>query len=745
MSTNDTAMVESGIPRPSSSSGVRPITPSRLRFAPPALQPRGQNPPLLSPQRGQRSVSNLHQPVSQLQTPRDVSQGSAMLSSPAKHTRSQSTTASSNVSKLSRPSTASSGLSWGGPSGRKSTGGEQLVMAGSPPPNDDIEKRSVTRLPPSGKLSRQSSVGTVATSAGSAQPQLYVDSNASRLSPCPVLTVNEGDPRIRVCVRKRPLNKKESLKGDGDIIVFQDRRTLCVREPKVKVDLTKYIEDHQFTFDCVYDEHTSNQELYHTAVQPLVGAFFNKARVTCFAYGQTGSGKTHTMMGPSKGSSSNTDVPGLYLLAAQDIFALLDQPQFSNLSAYISFYEIYCGKLYDLLNERQLLFAREDGKQNIVIVGLQEKEVDNWETLMHIIDFGNGVRTTGTTGANVDSSRSHAILSITLKDENSKLHGKMSFIDLAGSERGADTVDTSRQTRMDGAEINKSLLALKECIRALDQDKRHTPFRGSKLTQVLKDSFIGDCRTVMIANVSPSASSCEHTLNTLRYADRVKELRRGKDDENETQAAAVSDYNVNGYLTEQDSNSISWAENARPKTAPDMSRVGYNPQRRDSVPMQIQKPVQQQVLTYQNDRNSVGTASMLESRIDSLDAMAREHEALIGQILQEEEDLIAMHRQHIDDMMELMKQEMLLLNAVDRPGSDVDEYVNGLDALLAHKMDAMTALRGRLAGFQDDLRKEETLSKHFHQQNREVLDVFDLSNDQDLQLTHDDLPDIKRP
>lgn len=79
---------------------------------------------------------------------------------------------------------------------------------------------------------------------------------------------------------------------------------------------------------------------------------------------------------------------------------------------------------------------------------------------------------------------------------------------------------------MDGAEINKSLLALKECIRALDQNKNHTPFRGSKLTLVLKDSFTGNCRTVMIGNISPSSQSSEHTLNTLRYADRVKELKR---------------------------------------------------------------------------------------------------------------------------------------------------------------------------------------------------------------------------
>jgi hypothetical protein len=101
---------------------------------------------------------------------------------------------------------------------------------------------------------------------------------------------------------------------------------------------------------------------------------------------------------------------------------------------------------------------------------------------MEVIAVGLASRTTGQTGANLDSSRSHAILQISLKTKTDKVYGKMSFIDLAGSERGADTVESNKQTRLDGAEINKSLLALKECIRALDQDKKHLPFRGSKLT-----------------------------------------------------------------------------------------------------------------------------------------------------------------------------------------------------------------------------------------------------------------------
>lgn len=147
---------------------------------------------------------------------------------------------------------------------------------------------------------------------------------------------------------------------------------------------------------------------------------------------------------------------------------------------------------------------------------------------METIANGLQSRTSGVTGANADSSRSHAILQLQLKNvrDQQREYGKMSFIDLAGSERGADTIDQNKQTRLDGAEINKSLLALKECIRALDLEKKHTPFRGSKLTQVLKDSFTGDSKTTMIANVSPANSCCEHTLNTLRYADRVKELKK---------------------------------------------------------------------------------------------------------------------------------------------------------------------------------------------------------------------------
>ena len=216
-------------------------------------------------------------------------------------------------------------------------------------------------------------------------------------------------------------------------------------------------------------------------------------------------------------------------MAASDIFTYLQQNRENGISIGVSYFEIYCGKLFDLLNERKKLQAREDAKQNINIVGLKRFSVTNPQELFEMIQFGNSIRVTSTTGKNLDSSRSHAILQIYVM-EGLKQKGILSFIDLAGNERGADTYEHDMQTRIDGAEISKSLLALKECIRALDQDKKHVPFRGSKLTMVLKDSFIGNCKTVMIGNVSPSLPNCEYTLNTLRYADRVKELKKdGKD------------------------------------------------------------------------------------------------------------------------------------------------------------------------------------------------------------------------
>ncbi|NXP51091.1 KIF24 protein, partial [Heliornis fulica] len=327
--------------------------------------------------------------------------------------------------------------------------------------------------------------------------------------------------KIRVCVRKRPLGLREERRGEVNIITVKDKETLLLHEKKEAVDLTQYILQHVFYFDEVFGESCTNQDVYMKTAHPLIQHVFNGGNATCFAYGQTGAGKTYTMIGTHRN-------PGLYALAAKDIFRHLEASQSrKDLIVLISFYEIYCGQLYDLLNGRKRLFAREDSKHVVQIVGLREVQVDSVDLLLEVILKGGKERSTGATGVNSDSSRSHAIIQIQIKDTSNRTFGRISFIDLAGSERAADARDSDRQTKMEGAEINQSLLALKECIRALDQEHAHTPFRQSKLTQVLKDSFIGNSKTCMIANVSPSHIATEHTLNTLRYADRVKELKKG--------------------------------------------------------------------------------------------------------------------------------------------------------------------------------------------------------------------------
>ncbi|KAM7099876.1 kinesin-like protein KIF2C isoform 10-T11 [Molossus nigricans] len=341
---------------------------------------------------------------------------------------------------------------------------------------------------------------------------------------CHPLTMTDPieEHRICVCVRKRPLNKQELAKKEIDVISVPSKCLLFVHEPKLKVDLTKYLENQAFCFDFAFDETASNEVIYRFTARPLVHTIFQGGKATCFAYGQTGSGKTHTMGGGKAQNASK----GIYAMASRDVFLLKNQPRYRNLGleVYVTFFEIYNGKLFDLLNKKAKLRVLEDGKQQVQVLGLQEHLVNCADDVIKMIDMGSACRTSGQTFANSNSSRSHACFQILLRTKG-RMHGKFSLVDLAGNERGADTSSADRQTRMEGAEINKSLLALKECIRALGQNKAHTPFRESKLTQVLRDSFIGEnSRTCMIAMISPGISSCEYTLNTLRYADRVKEL-----------------------------------------------------------------------------------------------------------------------------------------------------------------------------------------------------------------------------
>jgi len=337
--------------------------------------------------------------------------------------------------------------------------------------------------------------------------------------------VEVGNSKIFVVVRKRPLSRKEQLNGEIDNITCLNPKVI-VHECKIKVDgITKYLEDHQFYFDNTFSENESTQEIYDYTVGPMIEMVLNKGIVTCFAYGQTGSGKTYTMKG-----IENLAINHLFE-ECQNMYG-----EEHNLSFYISFFEIYGGRLYDLLNNKNKLQVLDDQNGKTQIYGLQEIYAGSPDEMRMIIDKGNSIRTTHNTVTNATSSRSHAICNIIIKEKNKKnkynFFGKLSLVDLAGSERAQETQSNNRVRRAEGAEINKSLLALKECIRALQARKNsgnseiHVPFRASKLTHVLRDSFVSKndkSKIIMISCINPSYISSNHTINTLRYSDRLKE------------------------------------------------------------------------------------------------------------------------------------------------------------------------------------------------------------------------------
>ncbi|KAL6615610.1 hypothetical protein ACP70R_037880 [Stipagrostis hirtigluma subsp. patula] len=535
--------------------------------------------------------------------------------------------------------------------------------------------------------------------------------------------------KIKVVVRKRPLNKKEISKKEEDIIDIEQRsNSLTVHETKLKVDLTEYVEKHEFVFDAVLDEDVSNDEVYRETVEPVVPAIFNRTKATCFAYGQTGSGKTYTMR-------------PLPLKASQDILRLMHHTYRNHgFQLFVSFFEIYGGKLFDLLNDRSKLCMREDGKQKVCIVGLQEYRVSDVETIKELIEKGSATRSTGTTGANEESSRSHAILQLAIKrrvDGNDSKPprpvGKLSFIDLAGSERGADTTDNDKQTRIEGAEINKSLLALKECIRALDNDQTHIPFRGSKLTEVLRDSFIGDSRTVMISCISPSSGSCEHTLNTLRYADRVKSLSKGGNAKKDVPLAAplresspsplssvvpsFSASEVMNDITER--GNFGWPKQQYVKEQPAQMFVDRIPKVKEPRSKGSMSPSIAEVpdTMYQQGRLLARKAKdfALENNMRNSvaypisRAQPDEEDEPLNDLLQEEEDLVSAHRKQVEETLDILREEMNMLGEADQPGNQLDDYITRLSSILSQKAAGIVDLQARLEQFQRRLSENNVL------------------------------------
>jgi len=506
------------------------------------------------------------------------------------------------------------------------------------------------------------------------------------------------DHQICVCVRKRPMNKKENAKKDIDIVACADKQTTIVHECKLKVDLTKYLDNHKFRFDYSFDETTTNEIVYRYTAKPLVDTIFNQGMATCFAYGQTGSGKTHTMGGDFTQGKQQDSSKGIYCLAANDIFKL-QKTKYKALDLIVSasFFEIYSGKIFDLLNKRKKLQVLEDGKAQVQIPNLNETIVYDVDDVMKMLDQGMKTRTSGTTSANQNSSRSHAIFQMILRKRGrgkdgsmGALHGKFSLIDLAGNERGADTMSSDRQTRLEGAEINKSLLALKECIRALGKKGAHLPFRASKLTQVLRDSFIGEnAKTCMIAMISPGISCVEHTLNTLRYADRAKEL--GPDGKGKRGKKVIDlDYNENDDEEEGDEGDQDGSDDNNEQGGGALSNSSTN---------------------YRNAELAM-LCTKSEKNQKSSDDLYNFHEA-VSLLIETEEQVIDEHRSSMEENFSLLEEEKKLLDRIENDvDCDLEEYVHRLDMILMEKIDKFTTLREKVSQFKQQLFEEEKASKN---------------------------------
>ena len=479
--------------------------------------------------------------------------------------------------------------------------------------------------------------------------------------------------RIRVCVRKRPMLKIEELRHDFDVVTCEPSGTsLVVHEPKTRVDLAKAIESQRFACDAVFNEADSNEVVYGAVLKPLLKHVLAGGHATVFAFGQTGSGKTCTMAGHGDASKGDGNALGLYALAARDVMAAAGEV---GCRLTVAFFEVYRGQVLDLLNQHSRLEVLEDGKGRVTVVGLREEPISSAEDILGFVRQAEELRAVGATSANEVSSRSHAILQVALYDagDAARARGRLSLVDLAGSERAADASSKDRQTRLEGAEINKSLLCLKECIRAMDNGSSHTPFRGSKLTQVLREAFTGRAKTAMIATVSPGSSAAEYTLNTLRYASRVKETSDRK------RASPAPDGRAAG-------SSRAASPAAEDGEAAAIEALGQSMQRDGALAMD---DVVQEV-----------------RYLKAVAAVARTKEALVSE-----------HRAVLELSAQLLTQERTLLEEVGSggggSGSDactVDEYTAALEQVVGEKLSLYSRLQGRLAEPKRQLADEEALA-----------------------------------
>ncbi|XP_068003937.1 kinesin-like protein KIF18A isoform X1 [Melanerpes formicivorus] len=351
---------------------------------------------------------------------------------------------------------------------------------------------------------------------------------------------DDGCNHVKVVVRVRPESQKEKNGNfskvvrvvDQHILVFDPKEeevSFFHRKKSVHRDINKRKQkDLKFMFDAVFDESSSQMEVFENTTKSVIDGFLNGYNCTVLAYGATGAGKTHTMLG----SPEDPGVMYLTMMALYNCIEQIKEDKICNIA--VSYLEVYNELIRDLLVNSGPLAVREDDQKGVVVQGLTLHQPKSAEEILQMLDYGNKNRTQHPTDVNASSSRSHAIFQIYLRQQDKTASitqnvriAKMSLIDLAGSERASATNAKGARFR-EGTNINRSLLALGNVINALANPKskqQHIPYRNSKLTRLLKDSLGGNCRTIMIAAVSPSSMFYDDTYNTLKYANRAKDIK----------------------------------------------------------------------------------------------------------------------------------------------------------------------------------------------------------------------------
>ena len=362
---------------------------------------------------------------------------------------------------------------------------------------------------------------------------------------------NENYDNLRVAIRVRPPLNRETEEGipfRSIAIVSEDHKSISLAEylgsefseierQRQWIEEPNLFQLHRFTFDSIFDMDSLQEDVYNITAKQAVQSVLEGYNSTIFCYGQTGTGKTYTMEGFTYESKNPNR--GIIQRTIQDIFNYIEMTSNENTKFIIraSFLQIYNESISDLLKpDKKNLQIREDKKKGIYVDLLSEWAVRTPVDLYALLKKGGNLRATSSTYMNDVSSRSHAVFVITVEQMTTELNqgnktqikvGKLNLVDLAGSERIRITGTTGQQLE-ESKKINKSLSCLGNVINALTDKKNknnYIPYRDSKLTRLLQDSLGGNCKTTMIAMISPSQDAFSESLSTLYFAQRAKKIK----------------------------------------------------------------------------------------------------------------------------------------------------------------------------------------------------------------------------